>query len=80
MGEMVSLPLSLAFGPYSVSKLQFFNEEFDLKSSRQRNLACCPNSIITNIPLVSSPGDKNNHIPLNLVCLKLCLKKAAKFD
>ena len=34
MGDFFSLPSSLAFGPYLISKLQFLNEEFDLKSSR----------------------------------------------
>ena len=54
MGDFFSLPFSLAFGPYLISKLQFLNEEFYLESSRQRNLACYLNSIITSIPLLSS--------------------------
>ena len=33
MCDFFSFPLSLAFGPYFISKPQFFNEKFDLKSS-----------------------------------------------
>ena len=69
-----------------------FNEEFDLKSGRQWNLAHCSNLITTNVALVSIcrehwsrmgyiiHGDKNDHISLNLVCLRLSLKKATIFD